>query len=112
MYSRGRFFYEWKDRLYILRTQRKGSGQRGRRQKTRQDKRYGFFHKRERHGDNSSRRKKFFKNIAGAENIFIPWKCILKIGSDVILVDLNNNLTGMPFNGPNVNPRECISPAG
>lgn len=56
--------------------------------------------------------KKFFKNIAGAENIFIPWKCILKIGSDVILVDLNNNLVGVPFNAPPINPRECISPAG
>lgn len=35
--------------------------------------------------------KKLLKNIAGADNIFIPWNCILKIGSDVILVDLNNN---------------------
>ena len=35
--------------------------------------------------------KNFFRNIAGNDNIFIPWQCILKIGDDVILVDLNNN---------------------
>lgn len=50
--------------------------------------------------------KKLFKNIAGVDNIFIPWNCILKIGDDVILVDLHNE--------PNRNPpphggNECIS---
>lgn len=35
--------------------------------------------------------KRFFKNASGGDNIYIPWECILKIGSDVILVDLNNN---------------------
>lgn len=40
--------------------------------------------------------KKFFKNITGADNIFIPWECILKIGSDVILVDLHNNVNAPP----------------
>ena len=34
--------------------------------------------------------KKFLKNITGNDNIFIPWCCILKIGDDVILVDLHN----------------------
>jgi len=34
--------------------------------------------------------KKFFKGAA-SDNIYIPWECIIKIGSDVILVDLNNN---------------------
>lgn len=34
---------------------------------------------------------KFLKSITGTNNIFIPWQCILKIGDDVILVDLNNN---------------------
>lgn len=33
----------------------------------------------------------FLRNISGANNIFIPWPCILKIGDDVILVDLNDN---------------------
>lgn len=42
--------------------------------------------------------KSFFKNLTGCENIFIPWECVLKIGSDVILVDLNNN---KPFTQPN-----------
>lgn len=32
--------------------------------------------------------KKFFKNLSGAENIFIPWKNVLKIGDDVILTEL------------------------
>jgi YlmC/YmxH family sporulation protein len=35
--------------------------------------------------------RRFIKNITCSENIFIPWHCILKIGDDVILVDLNNN---------------------
>jgi len=34
---------------------------------------------------------KFFRSITGTNTIFIPWHCILKIGDDVILVDLNNN---------------------
>lgn len=49
--------------------------------------------------------KKFFKNIAGSDNIFIPWECILKIGNDVILVDLNNNMRQ-----PNPSSRDCIAP--
>lgn len=32
--------------------------------------------------------RKFFKNISGSENIFIPWQKLLKIGDDVILVEL------------------------
>lgn len=32
--------------------------------------------------------KKFFKNVSGSDNIFIPWKNVLKIGDDVILVEL------------------------
>lgn len=32
--------------------------------------------------------KKFFKNFTGAENIFIPWQKVVKIGDDVILVEL------------------------
>lgn len=35
--------------------------------------------------------KSFFKNITGSDNIFVPWQCILKIGDDVILVNLSNN---------------------
>lgn len=34
--------------------------------------------------------KKILKLNANA-NIYIPWECIVKIGTDVILVDLNNN---------------------
>lgn len=41
--------------------------------------------------------KKFFKNITGTDNLYIPFNCVLKIGDDVILVDLNNS--------PNNNPR-------
>ena len=36
--------------------------------------------------------KNFFRNITGTDNIFIPWECVLKIGTDVILADLNNNM--------------------
>ena len=32
--------------------------------------------------------KKFFKNFSGGESIFIPWNNIVKIGDDVILVEL------------------------
>ena len=32
--------------------------------------------------------KKFFKNFAGNENVFIPWQKVIKIGDDVILVEL------------------------
>ena len=35
--------------------------------------------------------RKFMKNVTGADTIFIPYDCVLKIGNDVILVDLNNN---------------------
>ena len=41
--------------------------------------------------------KKFFKNNTGTDNLYIPFNCVLKIGDDVILVDLNNS--------PNNNPR-------
>lgn len=34
--------------------------------------------------------RKLFKTIPGAESIYIPWPSVLKIGGDVILVDLNN----------------------
>ena len=33
-------------------------------------------------------KKSFFKSITSADNIFIPWNRIIKIGSDVILVEL------------------------
>jgi len=32
--------------------------------------------------------RKLLKNISGCENIFIPWKNVIKIGDDVILVNL------------------------
>lgn len=46
----------------------------------------------------------FFKNMTGADSIFIPWNCIMKIGHDVILVDLNNH---RPPERPH---NECIPP--
>ena len=33
-------------------------------------------------------KKNFFKSFTNADNIFIPWNNIIKIGSDVILVEL------------------------
>ncbi len=35
--------------------------------------------------------KKFIKNLTGNDSLYIPFNCVLKIGNDVILVDLNNN---------------------
>lgn len=32
--------------------------------------------------------RKFFKNITNNDNIFVPWRQVLKIGDDVILVEL------------------------
>ncbi|MDR3216741.1 MAG: YlmC/YmxH family sporulation protein [Clostridiaceae bacterium] len=32
--------------------------------------------------------KRFFKNLAASDSIYIPWKRITKVGSDVILVEL------------------------
>ena len=35
--------------------------------------------------------KKFIKNLTNGDSLFIPYKSVLKIGNDVILVDLNND---------------------
>ena len=45
--------------------------------------------------------KKFFKNISGDESIFVPWKNIIKIGEDAILIEL-----GERVNSPAC-PRDC-----
>ena len=48
-------------------------------------------------------KKSFFKSLTSADNLFIPWNRIIKIGSDVILVELigNNARTfAMPENDP------------
>lgn len=48
--------------------------------------------------------KKFFKNISGDESIFVPWKNIVKIGEDAILIELGER------SGGNVvcsSPRDC-----
>ena len=36
-------------------------------------------------------KKSFFKSITSSDNIFIPWNRIIKIGSDVVLVELVGN---------------------
>ncbi len=38
-------------------------------------------------------KKSFFKSFSNSENIFIPWCNIIKIGSDVILVEMIGNAT-------------------
>ena len=45
--------------------------------------------------------KKFLKNITGADSLFIPWHAVLKIGSDVILVDLNDRIPPLGIDGKN-----------
>jgi YlmC/YmxH family sporulation protein len=32
--------------------------------------------------------KRFFKSLTNSDSIYIPWACVVKIGDDVILVDL------------------------
>jgi YlmC/YmxH family sporulation protein len=32
--------------------------------------------------------RKLFKNFIGGDSIYIPWQCVVKIGDDVILVEL------------------------
>lgn len=43
--------------------------------------------------------KKLLKNITGADSIFIPWQAVLKIGGDVILVDLNDHTPPLGIGG-------------
>lgn len=38
-------------------------------------------------------KRSFFKSITAADNMFIPWNHIIKIGTDVILVELVGNMT-------------------
>lgn len=40
--------------------------------------------------------RKFLKNIAGGDSIFVPWKCIVRIGEDTILVELGRELPPSP----------------
>lgn len=37
--------------------------------------------------------RKFFKSLTGNDNLYIPWKCICKIGEDTILVELNGDIS-------------------
>lgn len=36
---------------------------------------------------------KFFKNLKGCDNIFIPWQNVVRIGDDVILVNLQSDIS-------------------
>ncbi|MEG1394353.1 MAG: YlmC/YmxH family sporulation protein [Clostridia bacterium] len=36
--------------------------------------------------------RRIFKNIAGGDSVFVPWKCIVKIGEDAILVELGGDV--------------------
>lgn len=38
-------------------------------------------------------KKSFFKSFTSNENLFIPWNNIIKVGSDVILVELVGSAT-------------------
>lgn len=35
--------------------------------------------------------RKFLKNITCSDSIFVPWKCIVRIGEDTILVELSQD---------------------
>ncbi len=47
--------------------------------------------------------KKIFKSFGCMDNIFVPWATILKIGDDVILVDLVNSSNC----NPQANKQHC-----
>lgn len=36
--------------------------------------------------------KKIIKCVSSSDSIFIPWKCIVKIGEDTILVELSGEI--------------------
>ena len=40
--------------------------------------------------------RKFLKNITGSDSVFVPWKCIVRIGEDTILVELGRELPPSP----------------
>ena len=44
--------------------------------------------------------KKLLKNLTGSETIYIPFGCVLKIGDDVILVDLHNEKASQTVSAP------------
>lgn len=46
--------------------------------------------------------KKILKNLTGSENLFIPFGCVLKIGDDVILVDLHNDKAQSSVSTPRI----------
>ncbi|MBR1747773.1 MAG: YlmC/YmxH family sporulation protein [Clostridia bacterium] len=46
--------------------------------------------------------KKLLKNLSGGDNIYIPFGCVLKIGDDVILVDLHNERASEAIGTPRI----------
>lgn len=44
--------------------------------------------------------RRFFKNISSSESLFIPWKCIKKIGEDTILVEMKGGGAEPPPSPP------------
>ncbi len=40
--------------------------------------------------------KKFLKNITCSDSIFVPWRCIVRIGEDAILVELSSETPPPP----------------
>ena len=44
--------------------------------------------------------RKLLKNLTGGETLYIPFGCVLKIGDDVILVDLHNEKAADALSAP------------
>lgn len=36
--------------------------------------------------------KKFIKSLSAGDSIFVPWRCIVKIGEDTVLVELKGEI--------------------
>ena len=49
--------------------------------------------------------RRLFKNFIGGDSIFIPWQCVVKIGDDVILVELPAISSCHPHPHPHPPPR-------
>lgn len=49
--------------------------------------------------------KRFIKSLSAGDSIYIPWRCIVKIGEDTLLVELKGEV--MPPSGGKICSNNC-----